>query len=154
MIRGVAGYLFYFAFDKTTGLAETGDAANHTLRLSKDGGANAALTNTPSEHDATYAPGWYKVLLTAAETSADDLRLFGTSSTSNILLDAAKETPFSIPDTSLLGMIKRTAARFAGQTATRNTSTGAKTFKDLANTAVYTESAEVIADGTGTVTRT
>lgn len=91
MLYGQAGYIYYFAYDSTTGLGQTADQANHTLRLQKDGGALAAPTNSPTQVDATYARGWYKLLLTAAETAAQKVLLGGTSATSNVLIDVTIE---------------------------------------------------------------
>lgn len=82
-----------FAYDKTTGAAKTGDAANITAYLSKDFGAAAAVTDTnPTELDSTNMPGWYVFDLTQAETNAETLVLAPVSATSNILLDQVQLT--------------------------------------------------------------
>jgi hypothetical protein len=89
IIRNTAGQVLpVFAYDKTTGLGKTGDAANITAYLSKDGGAAAALSDTnPAEMDATNMPGFYLFTLTQAETDAEIMALAPKSSTSNILVD-------------------------------------------------------------------
>lgn len=77
-----------FAYDKTTGAAKTGDAANITAYLSKDWGAAAAVADTnPTEMDATNMPGWYAFDLAQAETNAEVLVLAPKSSTANVLVE-------------------------------------------------------------------
>ena len=77
-----------FAYDKTTGAAKTGDAANITAYLSKDWGAAAAVADTnPTEMDATNMPGWYAFDLTQTETNAEVLVLAPKSSTANVVID-------------------------------------------------------------------
>ncbi|MBD3297880.1 MAG: hypothetical protein GF341_04430 [candidate division Zixibacteria bacterium] len=77
-----------FAYDSTDGSAKTGDAANITAQISKDGAATAATNDTnPTELDATDAPGIYLFDMTQAETNADLIVLAAVSSTSDILLD-------------------------------------------------------------------
>jgi len=74
-----------FAFDATTGLPKSGDAANITAYVSKDWGTVTVLGDTSAtEMDATNAKGWYLFDLTQAETNADALLFSGKSSTSNI----------------------------------------------------------------------
>ena len=46
MFKGQATKVALFAFDTTTNLPKTGDAANLTAYLSKDYGAVTALTDT------------------------------------------------------------------------------------------------------------
>lgn len=77
-----------FAYDKTTGAAKTGDAANITAYLSLNFGAAAAVTDTnPTELSSANMPGWYVFDLTQAETNAESLILAPKSSTSNIVID-------------------------------------------------------------------
>lgn len=74
-----------FAFDATTGVAKTGDAANITAYVSIDYGAVTVLGDTTAtEMDATNAPGWYMFDLTQAETNGNDLLFTAKSSTANI----------------------------------------------------------------------
>lgn len=80
--------LAVFAYDKTTGAAKTGDAANITAYLSKDWGAAAAVADTnPTEMDATNMAGWYAFDLTQAESNAEVLVLAPKSSTANVVID-------------------------------------------------------------------
>jgi hypothetical protein len=81
--RGQSVTICYRAWNTGTQAFQTGDVGNHTLRWIKDGTA-AAPTNSPSQVDATYAPGVYKLTLTTSETTCNTGTLTGTSSTSNV----------------------------------------------------------------------
>ena len=90
--RGEAGKLAVFAYDKTTGLAKTGDAANITAQrtLITDGayGTPDATNDTnPTEHEATDHSGIYLFDITAAESECDELLVSAVSATSNILIE-------------------------------------------------------------------
>jgi hypothetical protein len=72
-----------FAYDKTSGAAKTGDAANITASVSKDGAAPAGSNDTnPTE----IGGGWYAFDLTQAETNCDLFLLYAASTTANILV--------------------------------------------------------------------
>lgn len=74
-----------FAFDATTSVPKTGDAANITAYVSKDHGAVTVLGDTSAtEMDATNAPGVYVFDLTQGETNGDELTFSAKSSTANI----------------------------------------------------------------------
>lgn len=75
----------FVAWDATNNTGKTGDAANLTLRWVKDG-TIAALDGmpSPSEVDATNAPGVYKVALSAADCTCNIGTLCGKSSTSGV----------------------------------------------------------------------
>lgn len=75
--------LTYVAWDTVANGGKTGDVANHTLRWIKNG-TSSAPTNSPSEVDATNAPGVYKLVLTSAECSCNVGTLAGKSSTANV----------------------------------------------------------------------
>lgn len=78
--------LAVFAVD-STGAAKTGDAANITAYISKDGGAASASNDTnPTELDATNAKGIYIFDMTQTETNADLLVLVPKSATSGVTL--------------------------------------------------------------------
>lgn len=81
--RGQSVVLTYIAWDTSANVGKSGDVANHTLRWIKDG-TSAAPTNSPSEIDATNAPGAYKLTLTTAECTCDTGTLAGKSSTANV----------------------------------------------------------------------
>ncbi len=79
--------LIVFAFDSTTNLPKTGDAANLTAYVSKNYGAVTVLGDTSAtEMDATNAKGYYLFDLTQAETNADTLLFSAKSSTANIVV--------------------------------------------------------------------
>ncbi|HPZ14944.1 MAG TPA: hypothetical protein PLK04_12070, partial [Bacillota bacterium] len=84
-IYGESLTIQYIAWDTVNNVPKTGDASNHTLRWVKDGTA-AAPTNSPSEVDATNAPGVYKLTLTASETQCWVGTLCGKSSTSGVVI--------------------------------------------------------------------
>jgi hypothetical protein len=78
----------FVAYDATTGLPKTGDAANITAYVSKDSGAVTVLGDTSAaELDATNAKGCYSFDLTQGETNADMLVFTAKSSTANIYID-------------------------------------------------------------------
>lgn len=72
----------YTAYNVDTGLTVTGDSANHTVRISQDGGAFATATNTPTE----LGYGVYNIVLTATETNCNSLTVQVSSSTSTIVI--------------------------------------------------------------------
>jgi hypothetical protein len=82
--------VYVFAFDATTGLPKTGDAANITASIAKDFGAAADLTDTSAtEVDSTKAKGYYLFDISQTETNADDIAITARSSTSNIVVVGA-----------------------------------------------------------------
>jgi len=83
--RGVGMTIQYRCWDTSANGYKTGDVANHTLRWVKDGTAGAP-SNSPSEIDATNAPGIYKLELTASETDCNIGDLVGKSSTGNVVI--------------------------------------------------------------------
>jgi len=84
--RGQGGVVYYVAWDTAANDWKTGDAGNHSLRLVKDGGSPASLTNSPAEVDSTNMRGHYKVTLTATESQANTIGLGGVSSTSDVVI--------------------------------------------------------------------
>jgi hypothetical protein len=87
--RNVAGQgIYLFAWDELACAPKTGDSANITGALSKDGGADAALgTANPTQIDATTMPGVYWQPLAQAETNAAMLAIFWKSTTANVIID-------------------------------------------------------------------
>jgi hypothetical protein len=87
-----------FAFDATTNLQKSGDAANITAYISKDFGAVTALTDTSAtEMDATNAKGYYLFDITQTETNADLVLVTAKSSTANIVVIGAPSAVFTTP---------------------------------------------------------
>lgn len=86
MQRNVAGQkLLLFAFDVTTGLPKTGDAANITAYRSLDGGTLTALADTAAaEVSAANAAGWYSFDLAQGETDGAEILFSGKSTTANV----------------------------------------------------------------------
>jgi hypothetical protein len=89
-----------YAWNTVTQAPQTGDAANLTLRLVRDGGAPAPPTNGPVEIDATNMPGWYQVSLTTSECDANVIVLGGKSSTSGVIVCGAQVTFEQLPTAS------------------------------------------------------
>jgi len=90
MFKNIASQtLTLYAFDASTGLPKTGDAANMVFYVSKDDGTVTAIASNsgvPTEVDSTNGKGLYKIALSQAETNADKLLFSGKSSTSNIVV--------------------------------------------------------------------
>lgn len=99
MFRNVASQkLIVYAFDSTTNLPKTGDAANQTAYVSKDYGSVTVLGDTSAtEMDSTNAKGYYLFDLTQAETNGDCLLFSAKSSTSNIVVLGMPATVFTTP---------------------------------------------------------
>jgi hypothetical protein len=95
--RGQTITLSYYAYDTGNSVGKTGDVANHTLRLTKDGGTPTAPTNAAAEVDATNMPGWYQVVLTGTECTANTLVLGGKSSTAGIIISGQQVTLEQLP---------------------------------------------------------
>lgn len=99
MFKNVASQkLVVFAFDSTTNLPKTGDAANITAYVSKDYGAVTVLGDTSAtEMDATNAKGYYLFDLTQAETNGNALLFSAKSATANIVVIGAPAMVFTDP---------------------------------------------------------
>lgn len=99
MLKNTASQKFIiFAFDSTTNLPKTGDAANITAYVSKDFGSVTVLGDTSAtEMDSTNAKGFYLFDATQAETNADVLLVSAKSSTSNIVAVGAPAVIFTNP---------------------------------------------------------
>jgi len=70
-----------FAFDRTTQVPKTGDAANITAVIKIDGGASTATNDAnPTE----ISGGYYEFDLTQAETNGNEILLIPTSVTANV----------------------------------------------------------------------
>jgi hypothetical protein len=81
--RGVAQNLTYIAFDYTNNIGKTGDVANHTIRIVRDG-VELTPTNSPSEIDSTDLPGLYALSATGTEMNGALIVVAGKSSTSGV----------------------------------------------------------------------
>jgi hypothetical protein len=121
-----------FAFDATTGLPKTGDAANITGSVSKDFGAFADLADTSAtEEDSTKAKGYYLLDISQTETNADDIGIGGRSATSNIVVVGAPARIATRPPNagalviSSAGIVQSDVAKINGVTASAVTTIGA-----------------------------
>jgi hypothetical protein len=91
-------HLTVFAFDATTNLPKSGDAANITAYVSKDDGTVTVLGDTSAtEQDATNAKGYYIFDLTQAETNGDKLTFSAKSATANIVVIGAPSVVYTLP---------------------------------------------------------
>jgi len=84
--KGIGFNATVYAMDSATGLPETGDLANISLFVSKDGAAGIAATNAEFELSATNNKGQYGVLLTNTEADANKVEVSGVSTTSGIVI--------------------------------------------------------------------
>ena len=82
-----------FAFDRTDNTAVTGDAANITANVYKDGGAADALTAPPTE----LANGYYIFSLSQSETNGD-LILIDPVSTGNTQVIGVPGSVYTVPN--------------------------------------------------------
>ena len=90
-IKGVGITVSYTAWNTNTNGPQTGDAANHTVKLLRDG-VESAATNAPAEVDSISFKGEYKITLTNAEMTCDFITIGGVSSTANVALIPVKIT--------------------------------------------------------------
>lgn len=99
MFKNTSGQKFIvFAFNATTNVPVTGDAANITAYLSKDYGTVTVLGDTSAtEMDATNAKGYYVFDATQAETNADEILISAKSSTANVVVLGAPARIVTIP---------------------------------------------------------
>lgn len=99
MFKNVASQkVVVYAFDSTTNLPKTGDAANLTTYVNKDfAGVNVLGDTSATEVDATNAKGYYIFDLTQAETNGDCLLFSAKSTTSNIVVLAMPAVVFTTP---------------------------------------------------------
>ena len=88
MYRNVAGQkIRVYAYNVTTGLPVTGDAANITAIITKDDGTPASSNDTnPTEVDAVAEKGYYDFNLTQAESNAGKLSFTAQSTTANVIV--------------------------------------------------------------------
>lgn len=110
--------LIVFAFDSTTNLPKTGDAANITAYVSIDYGSVTVLGDTSAtEMDATNAKGYYLFDLTQAETNGNTLLFSAKSSTSNIVVIGAPAVVQTVPSSFVVAPGSANALTVAGSNA-------------------------------------
>lgn len=124
MLRNVATQKYrVYAWDATTGLAKTGDAANISAYIQIDDGAGAATNDTaPSEVSSTNQPGYYDFDLTQAETNGAKVSLSPKSATANIVVVACPPVIYTRAQYASLEALDSSGrgdiSKFAGQTIT------------------------------------
>jgi len=82
MIKNTSYCVTYSAWNSSDGSLCSGDAANHTCRISQDGGEFVTASNSPEE----LGGGVYSLTLTASETNASTLTLSVSSSSSGVIV--------------------------------------------------------------------
>lgn len=103
MFKNTAAKFIVFAFDATTNVPKTGDAANITAYVSKDYGTVTVLADTSAtEMDATNAPGYYLFDAAQGETNGDCLLVSAKSVTANIKVLGAPAAIYTRPTTGYL----------------------------------------------------
>lgn len=86
-IKGQSMTVTLTAVNVTTGLPVTGDAANITARIIKDGVSTARHDSTAiAEVDSTNCPGEYNVVLDGTDTNVTSGKVAAKSTTSNVVL--------------------------------------------------------------------
>lgn len=142
--QNVSTTLVYMAYNTSTGAYVTGDQANHTLKLVKDG-TEASPNNASVEVDSVNAPGAYKLTLTAAETQFGTVWLGGKSSTANVIIIPITAT-FELLPTALdaNGMVKADVEDIAGTAlATHAPGMMPSDVRDIVGAAVSTSAAQL-----------
>lgn len=90
-IKGQPITISITAITASTGLEKTGDSANISVRLIKDGTSGARHDATAiTEVDATNASGEYSVVLDATDTNANAITVKGKSATSGVTIMPVK----------------------------------------------------------------
>ena len=84
-VSGSPVTVVFLVWDTSANAGKTGDAANLTLRIVRDG-VEATPTGTPVEVDAANAPGIYTLALTWTENTGTAMALVGKSSTSGVMV--------------------------------------------------------------------
>lgn len=142
-----------FAWDTTTGLAKTGDAANITAYVSKDYGTVTVLGDTSAtEMDATNAKGYYLFDATQGETNAEVLMVSAKSSTANISVIGAPAIILTLPTTGVLSpaTLGRTLVIDASGLADANAVKIGPSGSGTAQTARDVGASVLLSTGTGT----
>ena len=125
MFKNTASKFIVFAFDSTTNLPKTGDAANITAYVSKDYGTITVLADTTAtEMDATNAKGYYLFDAAQAETNADELTITAKSATANIVVVGAPARITTIPTTLRRNKALSNFAFLMTDSTTHNPATG------------------------------
>src|SRR6185312_16842841 len=153
MFKNTAAKFIVFAFDATTNVPKTGDAANITAYVSKDYGTVTILADTTAtEMDATNAPGYYLFDAAQGETNGDCLLVSAKSSTANIKVIGAPAVIYTRPQTGWLApaTLGRTLVVDASGLADANMVKMGPTGSGTAQTARDIGTSVLLSTGTGT----
>lgn len=85
IIRSKPTVLIYTAWDTVNNVPKTNDAANHILRILKDG-VEFIPSSNPSEQNSSSLPGIYALSLNSSETDGKVLTLAGKSNTPGVVI--------------------------------------------------------------------
>lgn len=153
MFKNTAAKFMVFAWDTTTGVAKTGDAANITCYVSKDYGSVTVLADTSAtEMDATNGKGYYLFDAAQGETNGDCLMVSAKSSTANIAVIGAPAVIYTRPTTNWLApaTLNRTLVVDASGLADANCVKLGPTGSGTAQTARDVGASVLLSTGTGT----
>lgn len=87
MEKGSVIYASYLALNTTTNEGVSGDVANHSIRILRDGVLHIPV-NTPTEVSSVYAKGIYSLILNSSESNSNMIRIVGKSTTANVVIIA------------------------------------------------------------------
>jgi len=90
-IKGEAFTCTYLAWDTSSNVGKTGDAANHSIQFIKNGIA-ITPTTAPLEVQSDLAPGIYSIAVTGDDSLVDTFRLAGESSSANVNIHGQEYT--------------------------------------------------------------
>lgn len=135
------------AWDTANNVPKTGDAANISIRLIKDGtGAARNDATAIAEVDATNAPGEYSVVLDATDMAADCVVVAGKSATSGVVVFGVKiitergsvaavksDTAAILADTGTDGVVVADASKSGYSLAADQSGVTVGTVTDLTN---------------------
>lgn len=99
MFKDMAGQkLTVYAFDSTTNLPKTGDAANITAYVNiDDAGTNVLADTSAAENSSANAAGFYTFDLAQAETDGNKLLFSAKSTTANIVVIGVPSVVYTDP---------------------------------------------------------
>ncbi|MGR3221061.1 MAG: hypothetical protein ACUZ8H_14790, partial [Candidatus Anammoxibacter sp.] len=144
-----------FAFNRTTNVPLTGDAANITANIQKDFGSSAATNDVnPTELE----DGFYAFDATQAETNADNVSIYPVSSTSDIQVIGVPSLIVTVPPAFADDVMRGndTAPDNAGiagiQTDLDNTTDGLSALKAVIDTRMAETSISTTGGAVNTVT--
>jgi hypothetical protein len=99
MLKNTAGQKVLVYVKDNYSMAVTGDAANITAWISKDGAAPVQSNNVnPTELDSVNMPGMYAFDITQSESNCDDFVLYAQSSTDDVFIDFVKQNTNNTAD--------------------------------------------------------